>query len=212
MYIFFLLLSSVIYLMLFKTAFKFKYHNINDSHSYYSFMFLSVILFLFLLVILYSYSLLDSGVLFNNNVPFYYFYFFFIIVLITGISLIFCLSYNFSEIFSFTLYVSIILISGFGLLSTDSIIYFFSFYEFLLLPSFIILYKYAKTRKSVEAAYLMFFWTQFGAIFLIFIFIYLIYITESYVFSSLDLYKFNLVESNLIFVFLLMGFGVKLPL
>lgn len=38
------------------------------------------------------------------------------------------------------------------------------------------------------------------------------YITESYVFSSLNLYKFNSVESNLIFLFLLMGFGVKLPL
>lgn len=156
-YIFFLLFSAVIYLTIFKSTFSFKYHNMNDSYNYYSFLFLSIILFIFIIIVLYSYSLLDSGLLFNCNAPFYYFYFFFIIVLITGISLIFCLSYNFSEMFSFTLYISIILLSGFGLLSTNSIIYFFSFYEFLLLPSFIILYKYAKTRKSVEAAYLMFF-------------------------------------------------------
>ena len=87
----------------------------------------------------------------------YYFPFLYVFLLITVVSLLFCLSYNFSELFSFLVYVMVITISGLGLFYSDSVIMFFVFYEFLLLPSFLILYKYSKTRRSVEAAYLMFF-------------------------------------------------------
>jgi hypothetical protein len=47
--------------------------------------------------------------------------------------------------------------SGYILFFTDSIILFFFAYEMLLVPSFFILYNFAKTRRCVEAAYLMFF-------------------------------------------------------
>jgi len=62
-------------------------------------------------------------------------------------------------------YVTLILIAGYILFFTDSIILFFFAYEMLLIPSFFILYNYAKTRRCVEAAYLMFFlnsvWSSF---------------------------------------------------
>jgi len=87
----------------------------------------------------------------------YYFPFLYVFVLITSVSIIFCLSYNLSELFSFLIYILVISVSGLGLFYSDSVIMFFVFYEFLLLPSFLILYKYSKTRSSVEAAYLMFF-------------------------------------------------------
>jgi len=54
-------------------------------------------------------------------------------------------------------YVTLILIAGYILFFTDSIILFFFAYEMLLIPSFFILYNFAKTRRCVEAAYLMFF-------------------------------------------------------
>ena len=82
----------------------------------------------------------------------------------------------------------------------------------MLLPSFIILYKYAKTRRSVEASYLMFFWTQFGALFISLLIIYLGNLTGSYSFNSLYTTKLTKLESNVIFLFLILGFGVKLPI
>ena len=81
----------------------------------------------------------------------------YVFILITVLSVIFCLTYNTDELFSFTSYVLFILFAGYTLFFTDSIIIFFLSYELLLVPSFFILYKFAKTRRCVEAAYLMFF-------------------------------------------------------
>jgi len=82
----------------------------------------------------------------------------------------------------------------------------------LLVPSFFILYKFAKTRRCVEAAYLMFFWTQFGALWLIFGFIYLFMVGDTSSFSVLSLNYFSQFEVNFIFLCCLIGFGVKLPI
>jgi len=90
--------------------------------------------------------------------------------------------------------------------------YFFFSYETLLVPSFFILYNFAKTRRCVEAAYLMFFWTQFGALWLIFCFMYIFFICNSSSFSVINEYCFNTFEVNFIFICLLLGFGVKLPI
>lgn len=67
------------------------------------------------------------------------------------------MSYNTNEVFSFMLYCAVITAAGYVLFFTDSLILFFLAYEMLLVPSFFILYNFAKTRRCVEAAYLMFF-------------------------------------------------------
>jgi formate hydrogenlyase subunit 3/multisubunit Na+/H+ antiporter MnhD subunit len=87
----------------------------------------------------------------------YYYPFIYVFLLITVLSIIFCLSYNSDELVSFMFYCQVILIAGYVLFFTDSLILFFLSYEMLLIPSFFILYKFAKTRRCVEAAYLMFF-------------------------------------------------------
>lgn len=112
----------------------------------------------------------------------------------------------------FVFYCKLILTSGYILFFTDSIILFFLSYEMLLVPSFFILYKFAKTRRCVEAAYLMFFWTQFGALFLIFGLLYLFSVTGTSSFSAISFFNFSPFEVNFIFVCLLCGFGVKLPI
>ena len=83
--------------------------------------------------------------------------FIYVFILVTMLSIIYCLSYNTDELYSFMFYIQIILTSGYILFFTDSLILFFFAYEMLLIPSFFILYKFAKTRRCVEAAYLMFF-------------------------------------------------------
>ncbi len=142
----------------------------------------------------------------------YYFPFVYIFLLITILSIFFCLSYNINEIVIFTFYCTIILIFGYLLFFTDSLLIFFLSYEMLLIPSFFILYKFAKTRRCVEAAYLMFFWTQFGALFLIFSLLYLFFLTNSISFEKISLFSFSPFEVNFLFFCWILGFGVKLPI
>ena len=142
----------------------------------------------------------------------YYFPYIYIFLLITVLSIFFCLSYNFNELTSFSFYCIIILIFGYMLFFTNSLILFFLAYEMLLVPSFFILYKFAKTRRCIEAAYLMFFWTQFGALFLIFSFLYLFFVIETSSFQSVLFTEFSVFEINFLFLCWIAGFGVKLPI
>jgi len=145
-------------------------------------------------------------------VSIYSFPFIYIFVFITIISLFFCLAYNINELSIFSFYVVIILTAGYLLFFTDSLILFFFSYEALLIPSFFILYNFAKTRRCVEAAYLMFFWTQFGALFLILGFLYIFFTCNTSSFSNITNFYFNPFELNFLFLCLLFGFGVKLPI
>lgn len=151
----------------------------------------------------------NSGV---NLTYVYYFPFVYIFVLITILAVLFCLSYNINELSLFMFYAFVILLAGYVLFFTDSLILFFFAYEMLLIPSFFILYKFAKTRRCIEAAYLMFFWTQFGALFLIFSFLYLFLLCQTSAFSVLSTYAFSSFEINFLFICWIISFGVKLPI
>lgn len=159
-----------------------------------------------------SSTLLHSNFLDLHIVSVYYFPYIYIFILVTFLAIFFCLSYNKEELSLFMVFCFIILFSGYTLFYTDSLILFFMAYEMLLIPSFFILYKFAKTRRSVEAAYLMFFWTQFGAMFLIFGLLYLFFISGFSSFTNLTTLNLNSFELNFIFLCLFIGFGVKLPI
>lgn len=147
-----------------------------------------------------------------NLLQVYFFPFIYVFLFVTVLSIVFCLSYNTDELSSFMFYCLVILMAGYTLFFTDSLILFFFAYEMLLVPSFFILYKFAKTRRCVEAAYLMFFWTQFGALFLILALLYLFFTCNSSQFSTITYFYFNPFEVNFLFICVLLGFGVKLPI
>jgi formate hydrogenlyase subunit 3/multisubunit Na+/H+ antiporter MnhD subunit len=134
-----------------------------------------------------------------NLIEVYYYPFVYVFMLITILSILFCLSYNKDELMSFMFYCQLILAAGYTIFFTDSIILFFLAYEMLLVPSFFILYKFAKTRRCVEAAYLMFFWTQFGALFLLFGLLYLFMVCNSSKFSIISYYYLSSFEVNFLF-------------
>lgn len=207
-------------------SFLFYFFNNNFNWNYISNIYhinYTVIIYLFSINFIYINYLLYNIFLYNyNNIYIinnyqitnyvFYFSFIYIFIIITLISVLFCLTYNINELNLFLIYINIIFLAGFGLFFTNSMLIFFIFYELLLLPSFFILYIFSKTRRSVEASYLMFFWTQFGAVFLIFAFIYIYTITNSTAFNIIKYYNFSKFEINFIFLNFLIGFGVKLPL
>jgi len=136
-------LSVLYYIMDFFSTFQtiYFYNNVNIFiFDYYSFDYI-----------------VSSNALNLNLISVYYFPFIYIFVIITTLSVLFCLAYNTNEIASFMFYCTVILMAGYLLFFSDSIILFFFAYEMLLVPSFFILYNFAKTRRCVEAAYLMFF-------------------------------------------------------
>lgn len=148
----------------------------------------------------YTYDfLVETSSLDLNLISVYYFPFIYIFILITILSVIFCLNYNLSELTAFMFYCLIILLAGYLLFFTDSLILFFLAYELLLVPSFFILHNFAKTRRCVEAALLMFFWTQFGALFLIFGFFYIFFVCETSSFDDLSEVTLSQFELNFLF-------------
>lgn len=157
-------------------------------------------------------NLLPHNALNLSLVSVYYYPFIYIFLIITVLSVLICLSYNSDELWVFMFYCTVIILAGYTLFFTDSLTLFFMAYEVLLIPSFFILYKFAKTRRCVEAAYLMFFWTQFGALFLIFAFIYMFLVSDTSTFSVISLVYFTPFEVNFIFICCFIGFGVKLPI
>lgn len=181
--------------------FYYMYSSFNPSFLYQNFLITS-----------YEFKIFDfsSAGIYNTEV--YTYPFIYVFVLVTSLSIVFCLTYNYDELASFMFYCIVILIAGYSLFFTNSFIIFFFSYEMLLVPSFFILYKFAKTRRAVEAAYLMFFWTQFGALFLIICFIYLFFISGSSTFFNVSNLYLSETEVNFIFVCLIFGFGVKLPI
>lgn len=126
--------------------------------------------------------------------PFIYIYIF-----ITLVTLVYCFAYNYTELFSFQFYVIFIFFVGGVLFYVNSLVLFFFAYEAFLIPSFLILYNFAKTRKAVEAAFLMFFWTQLGAVFLIFNFQYVFFISGVAGFSELSFTSFTSCELSFLF-------------
>ena len=110
-----------------------------------------------LLTTWFSNKVVDINATKLNMIQVYFYPFIYVFLLVTVLSIVFCLSYNTDELSAFMFYCIIILVAGYALFFTDSLILFFFAYEMLLVPSFFILYKFAKTRRCVEAAYLMFF-------------------------------------------------------
>jgi len=190
-------LTTLYYIFEFFSNFNFFYNYVLDY-----FFFDNLIVNYLIIQPIYNYNLLHV----------YYFPFIYIFILITTLSILFCLTYSMNELVLFTIYCVFILIAGYCLFFTDSLILFFLAYEMLLIPSFFILYKFAKTRRCIEAAYLMFFWTQFGALFLIFSFMYMFVLCSTSSFSIINLFQFSNFEVNFFFICWIIGFGVKLPI
>lgn len=216
--LFFFVLTSLI---LFKNLFKFNFRALNLYFiSLVSFLFIFSFLTIsfciknfYLIEISHTMGNLFYFIFFSSNIiGVYIFPFVYIFLFITMLSILWCLSYNSSELIFFSIFCFFILFIGFSLFFTDSLVLFFFFYEMLLVPSFFILYKFAKTRRSVEAAFHMFFWTQFGAVFLFFIFFYIFLLTGSLSFFTLFYFSFSEFDVNFIFFSLILGFGVKFPI
>ena len=115
---------------------------------------------------------------------------------------------NIKYLFSLNFFI---LIVYFYVFSTNLLI-FFLFYEFLLIPSFLIVYFVSPSRRAIQASLYFLIWTQIGSFLVLIVVAYLVSVIGSSNFSDIKLYNFSYFESWLIYLFLFLGFGFKVPL
>ena len=192
---------------------------------------LSFIFFIFFLVYFYSYySFVNNYSLFNTYLispkiyaNFFLFWFefsvdFFGIILLflayfVGILSLLALDNrifwkNIKYMFSLNIFIIIVY---FYVFSTNLLL-FFLFYEFLLIPSFLIVYYISPSRRAIQASLYFLIWTQIGSFLVLIMIAYIISIVGSSNFYDVKMYNFSYNESFLIYLFLFLGFGFKVPL
>jgi NADH:ubiquinone oxidoreductase subunit 4 (subunit M) len=94
---------------------------------------------------------------------------------------------------------------------SSNILVFFLFYEFLLVPSFVVIYCVSPGRRAIQASIYFLIWTQVGSFIVLVVIVYIVSITGSTNFLVIKSYVFSYHESFCIYALLFFGFGFKVP-
>lgn len=119
------------------------------------------------------------------------------------------ITYNFKE-FAIVLF----LIEGFllQLFSVLDMVFFYIFFEAILLPMFILIGVWGSRQRKVHAAYQFFLYTLFGSLFMLIAILVMISQTGSSDFSILYFYDFSESRQLLLWLAFFISFATKIPL
>ena len=106
---------------------------------------------------------------------------------------------------------SFILVVYFYVFSTN-VLLFFLFYEFLLVPSFLVVFYISPSRRAIQASLYFLIWTQIGSFLVLITIAYIISIVGSSSFFDIKTYSFSKTETFYILLLLFFGFGFKVPI
>ena len=104
-----------------------------------------------------------------------------------------------------------ILVVYFYVFSTN-VLLFFLFYEFLLVPSFLVVFYISPSRRAIQASLYFLIWTQIGSFLVLVVVAYMVSVVGSSSFFDIKAYSFSKTETFYIFLLLFAGFGFKVPL
>lgn len=96
--------------------------------------------------------------------------------------------------------------------SCDHLFMFFLYYEFLLIPSFLIVYYASSNRKGIQASIYFLIWTQTGSLMVLAVILYLMQVDGVYYFNELVSLGTYLDHVDTLKLVLFIGFGFKVPL
>ena len=227
--------SYIIYFFFYKN----QYQNILKHDTVYNLVKLSLLItlglsFIFFILFLYffytffiyinNYNIFNSYTISPKIFINFYFYWFEFSVDFFGIILLFLAYFvgilslmaldnrifwkNIKYLFSMNIFIIIVY---FYVFSTNLLL-FFLFYEFLLIPSFLIVYYISPSRRAIQASLYFLIWTQIGSFLVLIMVAYLVSVTGTSNFSDINLYNFSYTESFFVYLFLFLGFGFKVPL
>lgn len=112
---------------------------------------------------------------------------------------------NISIFYFFNIFVVI-------MVSTNNILIMFISFELIFLPTMYFVYKLGYSNKIDKANSILFYWTLCGSFSILCVLAYIYYIHNTLNFVILQEVKFSNFESRVIFLVILLGFGVKIPL
>ena len=115
---------------------------------------------------------------------------------------------NIKYVFSINMFILIVYFYVFS----SNILLFFLFYEFLLVPSFLIVYYISPSRRAIQASLYFLIWTQIGSFLVLIIISYIVSVVGSTSFNDISIYNFSYNESLCLYLFLFLGFGFKIPI
>ena len=112
----------------------------------------------------------------------------------------------------YTLYLNIFVLIVYFFVFSDNLLVLFIFYELLLIPSFLLVYFMAPSRRAIQASLYFVIWTQVGSFFVLCVTSYILSTVGSTDFYDVTRYNFSSTESFFLYVFLFFGFGFKVPI
>jgi proton-translocating NADH-quinone oxidoreductase chain M len=184
---------------------------------------LFILLFFFLSFLFYNksfFGILKIFEIFEFNWVNIKFYFLFdnisiFFVILSAFLLVICIFISWHWVYNVYLYFFCILLSMICLLNiflTIDIFILFIFFEFIVIPLFLIVGVWGSRDRKILASYMLFMYTMVGSIFSLFAFIFLYFDKGSsnffFFFDSIFLYEYQFI----IFLFLFLGFAVKIPM
>ena len=112
----------------------------------------------------------------------------------------------------YLLYINIFTLLVFFFVFTNNILLLFLFYEFLLLPSVVLVYFISPSRRAIQATLYFIVWTQIGSFLVLCVVSYIIMICGSSNFYNIRSYNFSVTEVYMLYLILFLGFGFKVPI
>ena len=176
----------IIYIIIFLLfLFIYNYLLFNDAFNFiqiYSYIHINVDKFGYILFFLVIYSTIISLITISNRSNFFFFIFFFFIII------------------------------TFLIITSNNIIKIFIYYEFLLIPSFILAYSLGYSQRILNASIIFLIWTQLGSLLVFFSIIYILTLTKSGYIYYLNFFFFTQMEKKLLYFLFFFGFGIKVPI
>lgn len=112
---------------------------------------------------------------------------------------------NVSLFYFFNIFVTI-------MVSTNNILIMFISFEFIFLPTMYFVYKLGYSKKIDKANEILFYWTLCGSFLILCVLGYLFYNFNTLNYIILQECSISKIEARIMFLIILIGFGVKIPL
>lgn len=138
-----------------------------------------------------------------------------VFLIITALLLFISMVINWYNIYKENLLNGVILIILLILLNVflvNDLMYFFMFFEALVIPMFILIGIWGSRTRRMKAAYLLLMYTLLGSLFTLLGFLYISQCFGSTNFIFLTGLQLNVMNQNLLFLLCFIGFSVKIPI
>lgn len=219
MYIFYLSIFFFKLISIFTFIFSYSYIR------FFSFLYLSIFFIIFIyLFFIFNKSIFWYQLILTSYVKLKFFNFYYVagidgisifFIILSAFILLCCLVAYWFLKYRLYLYISLLLLSLwilFNLFTTLNFIYFYVFFEAIIIPMFLLIGVYGSRNRKIYATYAFFIYTLVGSIFILLCLLSI----ESYIgissFNFFFKYFWTLDRLVIIWIFLFIGFAIKVPI